>query len=88
MWYARLRTRAGGVQWFGLPYSDDMGCVDTVWPNLPIQPLCLKDDQPGVNRTSHEKWPLPLYHSTSPNCSGQGAQQHVIMYLGRGDRYW
>lgn len=48
-----------------------MGCVDQKWPNLPIAAVCLKDGGPGVNQTSREKWPLPLYHSTSPNCSGQ-----------------
>ena len=64
-------TYHGFDEWFGLPYSDDMGCVDTVWPNLPIAATCLKDGQPGVNRTSSEHWPLALYHSTAPNCSGQ-----------------
>ena len=49
-----------------------MGCVDTVWPNLPIKKTCLKDG-PGVNRTSNEQWPLALYHSTSPNCFGLGS---------------
>ena len=36
-------TYHGFDEWFGLPYSDDMGCVDTAWPNLPVEPTCAKD---------------------------------------------
>ena len=37
-----------------------MGCVDHVWPNLPVQKVCLKDPQP---KNASEKWPLPLCES-------------------------
>lgn len=76
-------TYRGFDEWFGLPYSDDMGCTDRVWPNLPLEPTCDKD--PPATRAStpveapppeelgdggHKGWPLPLYRSTT-NCSGQ-----------------
>ena len=76
-------TYRGFDEWFGLPYSDDMGCTDRVWPNLPLEPTCDKD--PPATRAStpveapppeelgdggHKVWPLPLYRSTT-NCSGQ-----------------
>ena len=39
-------TYHGFDEWFGLPYSDDMGCVDSTWPNLPVEPTCATD-RPG-----------------------------------------
>ena len=61
-------TYHGFDEYLGLPYSDDMGCVDRAWPNLPMDPTCAANasESPDV-----VKWPLPLYHSTSANCSGQ-----------------
>ena len=74
-------TYHGFDEWLGLPYSDDMGCVDKSWPNLPEEPVCRRGlvGDPGLRaaadapHASKVKWPLPLYHSTSRNCSGQTA---------------
>eukprot|EP00050_Salpingoeca_kvevrii_P019850 m.91310 g.91310 ORF g.91310 m.91310 type:complete len:533 (+) comp8600_c0_seq3:4174-5772(+) len=60
-------TYHGFDQWLGLPYSDDMGCTDKQWPNLPLMPNC-PTKQHTPNRP---ELALPLYHSISPNCSGQ-----------------
>ena len=79
-------TYRGFDEWLGLPYSDDMGCTDTSWPNYPkYEPVCVRantslaatrqDENIERDVFSDEakklKWPLPLYHSTSANCSGQ-----------------
>jgi hypothetical protein len=63
-----------------------MGCTDTSWPNYPkYEPVCVRantslaatrqDENIERDVFSDEakklKWPLPLYHSTSANCSGQ-----------------
>jgi hypothetical protein len=55
-----------------------MGCVDDVWPNLPVASTCVRNGSEGAVDEStgralgHKvKWPLPLYHSTALNCSGQ-----------------
>lgn len=58
-------TYHGFDEYFGLPYSDDMGCVDRVWPNHPMDPTCAANASEAT-----VKWPLPLYLSTT-NCSGQ-----------------
>ena len=68
-------TYHGFDEWFGLPWSDDMGCKDKVWPNLPLRPACAKDNQTTsegklLQKNGTQQWPLPLYHSTAPNCSG------------------
>jgi hypothetical protein len=49
-----------------------MGCVDAPWPNLPMDATCVKEPIDGAHGNS-PKWPLPLYNSTGPNCSGQTA---------------
>jgi arylsulfatase G len=64
-------TYHGFDEWLGLPYSDDMGCVDVPWPNLPMDPTCARGPLDDAHGDAAPKWPLPLYNSTGPNCSGQ-----------------
>ena len=71
-------TFRGFQSWLGLPYSGDMGCLDSTpqgckpsYDRTKQQPacpaLCPKDDAKDKSQTA-----IPLYDSTAVNCSGHG----------------
>ena len=82
----------GFDEYFGLPYSNDMGCMDFAGAggkglcqantsSCKSPPCCGSADRPLTNRSSNCNGnAMPLYHSTEPNCSsapGASAAQKV-----------
>eukprot|EP00927_Polykrikos_kofoidii_P056161 TRINITY_DN50327_c0_g1_i1.p1 TRINITY_DN50327_c0_g1~~TRINITY_DN50327_c0_g1_i1.p1 ORF type:complete len:538 (-),score=48.67 TRINITY_DN50327_c0_g1_i1:208-1821(-) len=67
-------TYRGFQTWYGLPYSGDMGCIDSspqgcdpAWDRSHGQPAC-----PALCRNTTAT-AIPLFDSTGPNCSGKAS---------------
>lgn len=67
-------TYRGFQTWYGLPYSGDMGCIDSTpqgcepsWSRSHGQPAC-----PALCRNTTAT-AIPLFDSTGPNCSGKAS---------------
>lgn len=49
----------------------DMGCTDKVWFDEPTIAACPRSALGKTGEQQDKPLAIPLYHSTSPNCSGQ-----------------
>ena len=66
-------TYRGFDNYFGLPYSNDMGCVDAfVGYNLPTPSACARVWSDYAHNTWAVGAALPLYDARGANCSGGG----------------
>jgi len=86
-------TYRGFSSWYGLPYSSDMGCIDTTpqgcrpWydrnkgqPSCPaLCPATEVDDGEGSCTSPNSLTAIPLYDSTSFNCSGRDSCSEDIV---------